>query len=254
MTILDDIIATKRTEIEEAKKIAPQDTFVLKEHTVGRFPALFERGSVLIAEIKPKSPSAGTLIERSPLDIADLYARSTADVISVLTDAKYFGGSLDLLKDVRARIPQLILRKDFIIDEYQVYETAASSADIFLLIASILNTDELRSLRELGESLGLDALVEVHDKSDIEKALSSGARVIGINNRDLTKMETDLTTTERLASLIPSHIPLVSESGIHEPADATRVRKAGARGILVGTSILRAEDTLAHISELKKAL
>ncbi|MCE9541200.1 indole-3-glycerol phosphate synthase TrpC [Candidatus Kaiserbacteria bacterium] len=254
MNILDDIVATKRAEVEDAKKRAPLETLVPRPRTSGRFVFLFETGPVLIAEIKPKSPSEGALIERSPLDIADLYAKSGADVISVLTDSTYFGGSLALLEDVRAHVPQLLLRKDFIIDPYQVHETAASSADVFLLIASILQTDELRSLRELGESFGLDALIEVHDEADIEKALASGARVIGINNRDLTKMETDLATTERLAHMIPRSIPLVSESGIHQSGDVERVRKAGARGILVGTSILRSENPLEHISELKKSL
>ena len=237
-----------------AKEQVPLETLVLKEHVSGKFPARFETGPVLIAEIKPRSPSAGTLIEHSPLEIADLYAKSDADVISVLTDSTYFGGSLELLENVHARVPQPILRKDFIIDEYQVYETAASSASIFLLIATILDAATLRSLRELGESLGLDALVEVHDERDIEKAITSGARVVGINNRDLTEMQTDIETTERLASLVPSAVPLISESGIDNPEDVRRVHAVGARGILVGTSILRSGDPTAKIAELKRAL
>lgn len=254
MNILDEIVATKRIEVEEAKKRAPLSTFTPRVGTAGKFRALFDKGPVLIAEVKPKSPSEGALITRSPLDIADLYAKSEADVISVLTDTKYFGGSNALLTGVRARVPQLILRKDFIIDEYQVYETAALGADVFLLMATILDAETLGRLRTLGESLGLESLVEVHDEEDLKKALAAGAKVIGINNRDLTKMKTDIATTERLAPLVPRDIPFVSESGIHEASDVERVRKAGARGILVGTSILRSKDLVAKIAELKKAL
>ena len=266
MNILDDIVASKKTELDGLKAQFPLEQ--LKERArsnakAGRsFRRLFDAGAVLIAEIKPKSPSEGALIAHSPLDnarggpldIAALYAKSDADVISVLTDTKYFGGSNALLTDVRARVPQLILRKDFIIEEYQVYETATLGADVFLLMATILDAETLGKLQALGESLGLEALVEVHDEKDLEKALAAGAKVIGINNRDLTKMQTDIATTERLAPLVPRAIPFVSESGIHEASDVMRVRKAGARGILVGTSILRSENPVAKIAELKKAL
>jgi len=257
MNILDEIVATKRTEIE-ALKLAKSTAAIAEEAGAQRvarrpFRALFEKGPVLIAEVKPRSPSAGELT-RSPLDVAELYAKSEADVISVLTDEKYFGGSLELLKTVRGIVPQTVLRKEFIIDPYQVYEAALAGADCFLLIAAILPRETLASLMQLGSSLGLDALVEVHDEADVEKALAARASVIGINNRDLGTLHIDLATTERLAKLIPNEIPVVSESGIETPDDVRRVRAAGARGILVGTSILRSESPIEKIAEFKHAL
>src|SRR3989338_3039896 len=258
MTVLDEIVATKRREIEVSKATRPLES-LKKEAENFRperrpFRALFEKGQVLIAEIKPRSPSAGELIADSPLEIADLYAKSNADAISVLTDTEYFGGSNDLLKEVRVRVPQAILRKDFIIDEYQVYETMLLNADAFLLIASILEESELAHLLKLGESLGLDALVEVHDEKEIEKALRAGARIIGINNRDLKTFNTDISVTEKLMAKIPKGTFVVSESGIGTVEDVKRVRRSGISGILVGTSVLQSADPIKKINELKQAL
>lgn len=256
MDKLAEIIKYKRNEIEAQKRDIPIDITVSLERPVSRRPfrELFDKGAVLIAEIKPKSPSAGEIISIPPLTIADAYAKSDADALSVLTDKKYFGGDLDLLKAVRARVPQAVLRKDFIIDEYQVYETHLSGADAFLLIAAALDSAQLGDLITLGKTLRLDALVEVHDERDLEKAIESGADLIGINNRNLKTLETDLAVTERLAPRIPSEIPFISESGVETSEDVKRVRSCGARGILVGTSILRSGDYIEKISELKKAL
>ena len=258
MSVLDKIVDTKRKEIASLKALRSIESLQkeAKDFKLERRPfrTLFGKGQVLIAEIKPRSPSAGELIVDSPLEIADLYAKSDADVISVLTDADYFGGSNDLLKQVRARVPQAILRKDFIIDEYQVYETLLLKADVYLLIAAILTKEELAKLIALGESLGLDALVEVHDENDIEKALSAGAKIIGINNRDLTTFKTDIATTEKLVGKIPKDIPVLSESGIATTEDVKRVRALGVRGILVGISVLQSSDPLSKINELKRAL
>lgn len=196
----------------------------------------------------------GELITDSPLDIADLYAKSNADVISVLTDAKYFGGNIELLNKVRARVPQTILRKDFIIDEYQVYETFLLPADAYLLITSLLKESELAHLIKLGKSLGLDALVEVHDERDIAKALRAGARIIGINNRDLMTFNTDIAVTEQLMKNMPANTFVVSESGIATSKDVERMRKCGISGILVGTSVLLSRDPIKKINELKQAL
>lgn len=258
MNILDEIVATKRTEIEVAKKskspAAIEEEARAQVQARRPFRALFEKGPVLIAEIKPKSPSAGELIPQSPFDVAELYAKSEANVISVLTDEKYFGGSLGLLKSVRSLVPQTVLRKEFIVDPYQIYEAAIAGADCFLLIAAILPRETLASFIQIGLSLGLDALVEVHDEANVEKALAARAQVIGINNRDLATLHIDLATTERLIKLIPSDIPVVSESGLETKDDVRRVRAAGARGILVGTSILRSENPISQIAELKQAL
>jgi len=259
MNVLDEIVAAKRLEIEAAKAARPLETLKKEalSFTLSRRPfrALFDAPKgILIAEIKPKSPSAGQLIPHSPLEIADMYAKSAADAISVLTDKPYFGGSLELLQDVRARVPQAIFRKDFIVDEYQVYETLLSGADAFLLIANVLSVEELGKLMALGQALGLDYLVEVHDEADVAKALETGAEIIGINNRNLKTLEVDIETTERLSHKLPSGTIFVSESGIETTADAERVRTWGACGILAGTSILRSPDPLKKIQELKNTL
>jgi indole-3-glycerol phosphate synthase len=258
MNVLDEIVAHKRLEIEALKILRPlEDLQKEADGFTGErrpFRRLFDRGSVLVAEIKPKSPSEGVLITESPLDIADLYAKSSADVVSVLTDKKYFGGDIDLLRQVRSRVPQTILRKDFIIDGYQVYETALSGADAFLLIANILKVDEIIRLIALGKKLGLDSLVEVHNQVEVEKAIAAGAEVMGINNRDLQTLQVDLGATERLTPLISKKIPVISESGIESADDVQRVRKAGVRGILVGTSILQSNNPTEKIHELKQAL
>ncbi len=259
MNVLDEIVAAKRLEIEVTKTAHPLEVLVKEAGTLKRerrpFTDLFKGESgALIAEIKPKSPSAGLLIDHSPLETADLYAKSEADAISVLTDSKYFGGSLELLKEVRARAPQAILRKDFIVDEYQVYETFISGADAYLLIANIVSTEKLTALLGLGAALGLDTLTEVHDEADLEKAIEAGAELIGINNRDLKTLEVDLAMTERLMRKVPKGIPVISESGISTPAQVRQVRAWGVRGILVGTSILQSSDPLEKITELKHAL
>ena len=258
MNVLDEIVAKKREEIAAAKAVHPLEelqkdagTFKVERRP---FRKLFAHGPVLIAEVKPKSPSAGELISQSPLEVAELYAKSEADAVSVLTDAPYFGGSLELLKEVCARVPQPVLRKDFIIDEYQVYETFLSGADAFLLIANILTEEEIMALMRLADALGLDYLVEVHDAEDVEMALRCGAELIGINNRDLKSLKIDIETTQNLLKYIPKNIPSVSESGIETAADVRKVREWGARGILVGTSILRSSDPFQKIQELKQAL
>ena len=258
MNVLDEIVANKRLEVEALKVLRPLEDLQKEAEGFGEvhrpFRRLFDRGSVLVAEIKPKSPSEGVLITKSPLLIADLYAKSSADVVSVLTDKKYFGGDIELLRQVRSRVPQTILRKDFIIDEYQVYETLLAGADAYLLIANTLNAEELSRLIALGKRLGLDALVEVHDEEDVRKALDAKAELIGINNRDLKTLEVDLATTERLIKLVPAETPAVSESGIETAADVRKVRGWGVRGILAGTAILQSPDPLGKIQELKQAL
>jgi len=258
MNVLDKIVRTKKAEIEALKADKPlvliEKEAKEKKRSAQPFISLFETDTVLIAEVKPKSPSAGTLIEASPLEVAEIYAESDADAISVLTDKQYFGGSLDLLQRVSKIVPQPILRKDFIIDPYQVYETSLSNASAFLLIAAILSAGEMRELRVLGAALGLDTLTEVHNETELEKALESGAPLIGINNRNLQTLEIDLAVTERLSGKIPDSIAFISESGLATPDDVKRVRAAGARGILVGTSILRASDPLAFIASFKAAL
>lgn len=259
MNILDDIIATKRKEIAAGNErvsletLASEATAYAAARTVRPFRRLFEaagRGAV-IAEIKPRSPSAGVLIEGSPLAVADLYARSEADAVSVLTDTDYFGGSLELLTAARSRLHQPVLRKDFIIDERQMYESVLAGADAYLLIAALLSEEELRRLILLGESLSMDALVETHDEAELERALGAGAKLVGINNRNLKTLEIDRSLAERLSKQVPPGIPVVSESGASTREDVQRLRDRGIRGVLVGTSILKAQDPVAKIAELK---
>jgi indole-3-glycerol phosphate synthase len=257
MSFLQKVLITKREEV--ASRQADTPVAILKSRIQPRgartiLRALCQKGAVLIAEIKPRSPSKGQLISGDPLAVADLYAQSSADAISVLTDETYFGGSTELLMQVRARVPQLILRKDFIIDPYQVYEAAAMGADVFLLIVAALDEQKLAKLIMLGQSLGLEALVEVHTEDEIVIALNAGAEIIGINNRNLTTLTTDLAVTESLITKVPTSIPVISESGILTTDDARRVHAAGARGILVGTSVLESDDPVAHITHLKEAL
>ena len=258
MNVLDEIVANKREEIAAAKAVQPLESLREKINAfkvVRRsFKQLFKKRGVIIAEIKPKSPSAGQLILHSPLEIADIYAKSEADAISVLTDEKYFGGSLTLLGEIRSRVPQAILRKDFIIDEYQIYESLLATADAYLLIANILSERELGTFIALGESMGIDALVEVHDAADLEKALAAGAQLLGINNRDLKSLKVDITTTEKLMRLMPHDVHVISESGIETVGEVRKVHAFGVRGILVGTSILRSTNPLEKIKELKEAL
>ena len=257
MNILDKIVETKRRELEKAKAAMPLETLRENISTSERrpFQSLFERPEgALIAEIKPRSPSAGTLIETDSLAVADLYAKSKADIISVLTDKEHCGGDAQLLQEVRARVPQAVLRKDFIIDEYQIYEAKAIGADAILLIVGILDDIALHAMLALARDLAIDTLTEVHDEDEMERAIAAGAPLIGINNRDLKTLSIDLATTERLMKMVPAGVRTISESGIASSADVQRVRAAGVCGVLVGTSILQSDDVLAKIAELKQAL
>lgn len=204
----------------------------------------------LIAEIKLKSPSAGRLARQSFLHLARTYAKSRAAAISVLTDKNYFGGRLQHLLLARQTCPQPILRKDFIIDAYQIYQSRAFGADAVLLIAAILNPAQLKRLLALARRLGLDCLVEAHDVADLKKALKAGAKIIGINNRDLKSLKINLQTTAKLIKLIPKNKIVVSESGIIKKADAISMRAAGANAILAGSAIAAAKNPAAKIKEL----
>jgi indole-3-glycerol phosphate synthase len=254
--ILHEIISHKKEEVAALKAQIPLEVLQARAdiHKVRRpFFELFERTGVLIGEIKPKSPSHGALTS-DPLSIARQYAPTMIDCISVLTDARYFGGSLALLEQVHTLVPQTILRKEFIVDVYQIYETAQSCADAVLLIASVLEEADLVACIAACEVCNLGYFVEVHTELEVQKALRSGARVIGINNRNLDTLTIDLSVTEKLIAAVPHSVPVISESGIQNAADVSRVRKAGARGILVGASILQSAHPAEHIASLQAAL
>ncbi len=253
--ILDDIIEQKRREVAQAKERIPLAE--LRDRVAPRSPGAFAKaisaeGRIcLIAEIKKASPSRGVLRrDFDPSALARLYAEGGASAISVLTDAKYFQGDPSHLKEAKeaSRLP--VIRKDFIIDEYQVWESAAIGADALLLIVAALTAEQLRSYLGLASPVGLDVLVEVHDGEQLETALDAGARIIGINNRDLRTFETDLEVTLRLAPKAPPGHIIVSESGILTREDVRKVRQAGVDAILVGEALVTSADIPAKMREL----
>jgi indole-3-glycerol phosphate synthase len=205
----------------------------------------------LIAEIKRASPSKGTIKEDLDLlGLVQAYIAGGADVISVLTDERFFGGTLGDLRRVAQYGTRPILRKDFLIDPYQVYEAAAAGADSALLIVGIVEDGLLAELVALQRSLGMEPQVEVHDADQVERALRAGARIVGINNRDLRTFRVDLATTERLRPLIPPDCVVVSESGIHTHADVERLGRAGVGAIHVGEALMVSDDPARKIREL----
>lgn len=247
--ILDEIIATKRVEIAAAKlrySAADLESRLPDAPPARDFVAALNSASPrmgLIAEIKKASPSAGLI--RPDFDavaIARTYERHGANCLSVLTDEQYFQGHLDYVTAVRAAVQIPVIRKDFIIDPYQVLEARVAGADCILLIAECLDNCQLRDLYFYAADLGLDALIEIHDAENLDRVLKMDVPLIGINNRDLKAMRTDLTHTIRLASQIPEDCILVSESGIKSHADVVRLQQAGARAILVGESLMKQQD------------
>jgi len=257
MTILDDIFAYKRQELVERKQarslsdvqadarraVPARDLVTALKDSPSR-PAL-------IAEVKRASPSRGVLAPNlDPVRLAQIYQQHGAAVISVLTDEHYFQGHLDDLTAIRQVVDLPVLRKDFIFDPYQVYEARGVGADALLLIAAMLNDEELRTLHDLTRALGMTALIEVHDETEIQRALAVDPGLIGINNRDLRIFEVDIETTARLRPFVPPRVTLVAESGIHTTADVNRMAQIGADAILVGESLVVAEDTGAQVREL----
>jgi indole-3-glycerol phosphate synthase len=257
MTVLDRIVRDKREELAARREAVPLDALV---ESCRRLSATRDFAAALagppgavrvIAELKKASPSRGVLAERfDPVPLARVYAAAGAAAISVLTDERHFQGRLDLLGEVRAAVGCPLLRKDFIIDEYQVWEARAAGADAILLIVAILEDPELADLMAAAKGLGLAALVEVHTQQDLDTALRIGAGVIGINNRDLRTFETHLETTLDLLPAIPPGPIVVSESGFFTADDVRRVADAGVGAVLVGEALVRAQDPGAKLREL----
>jgi len=257
MTILDDIFAYKRTELVKRKQARPL-TDVQAEAARAAPPrdfvaALRESSSrpALIAEVKRASPSRGLLVEDfDPLRLARTYQQNGAAAISVLTDEHFFQGHLDDLRAIREEVDLPLLRKDFVFDPYQVYEARTAGADAVLLIVAMLSDEELHTLHRLARELGMMALIEVHDEAELRRALALRPRLIGVNNRDLGTFAVDLATTERLRPFVPPDVTLVAESGIHTAADIDRLVRIGADAMLVGESLVVAEDTGAKVRQL----
>ena len=213
--------------------------------------ALTSRKPAIIAEIKQASPSKGVIAENfEPATMAKAYEQGGAAALSVLTDEKHFHGSLSHLEAARAAVSLAVLRKDFTIDRYHVQQAAAHGADAILLIAAILSEREMREFRELAESYRMAAIVEVHDEDELGPALASGARIVGVNNRDLRTFEVDLATTERLAPRVPNGVTLVAESGFFTRMDIRRLEACGVSAVLIGEALVTADDAGAKIREL----
>ena len=259
MTILDEIVEQKKREVAQlpARLIAAGDLRdAMLEHGERRdFIAALKNPRVgaigLIAEVKKASPSMGVICKDfDPVRIAKEYEAAGASCLSVLTDEKFFQGSLDYLRQIRAAVKLPLLRKDFIIDERQILEAIEWGADAILLIVAILTDEQLAKFHSLASEAGLAVLVEVHDEEELERALKISPLLIGVNNRDLKNFKVDLATTEKLAKKIGAEQILVAESGIHSRADVERLKKCGAKAILVGESLLRDGDIQSKIHEL----
>jgi len=257
--ILNQIIENKRQEVKRAKEKKPLEA--LKEEAErsrsgskqGYFKSEISKPHKihLIAEIKKASPSAGIIREDFRAEeIASLYETNGASAISVVTDEHFFMGSLSYIPLVKRRVSIPVLRKEFLIDEYQIYESVAAGSDAALLIATLLSKEELRRYLDIGAEYGLDFLVEVHSEEDTEKAMAAGARIIGVNNRDLRNFKVDIKATPRLLKLIPDGIVTVSESGIHKAEDILYLRSLGINAVLIGEALMASKDIAAKIKEL----
>jgi indole-3-glycerol phosphate synthase len=254
--ILDDIIANKKEELAETKRRYPLADIKARaadaEPTRGFGTALSEgTGIRLIAEVKKASPSKGVIrADFDPVKIARTYEHSGASCLSVLTEQKFFQGKLEYLGTVRKAVGLPLLRKDFIIDEYQIHEARAAGADAVLLIAACLDRNQLQDYIGIAKGLDLDALVESHTYKELDKSLLAGAVLVGINNRDLTSFTVSLQTTLDLLKDIPEDRTVVSESGIKTREDVTRLQQAGVDAILVGESLMREQDVEKKVKEL----
>ena len=257
--ILEQILATKRQEIDLRRALVPEQQLLDKMadgHTpLGFVSALQRRASEqkpgVIAEIKKASPSKGVIrADFNPAAIATSYATANATCLSILTDEQYFQGHDDYLREVRQVVTLPLLRKDFTIDAYQVYEARAMGADCILLIVSALKPADLRDLYALAQSVGLDVLIEVHDAEELAIALTLGPDLIGINNRNLKTFNTNLETTIDLLSNIPAGVVVVTESGISTVADVSRMQANNVHCFLVGEAFMRATDPGQALSDL----
>jgi len=256
--MLSKIIEEKRRVVEESKRIKPQGELVREIKNVcvrSSFKKNIARAHHvnLIAEIKKASPSKGILrADFNPVKIAVTYQSGGASAISILTDERFFEGKLEYIRRVKDSVSIPVLRKDFIIDEYQIYETVAAGADAVLLIADLLSKSELCGFYDLAASLGLDVLVETHKEEDIEKALATEGSIIGINNRDLHTFRVDLSITQKLTRLIPPNRIRVSESGIRSYEDVMFLKSLGINAVLIGEAFMESADIASKMREMMR--
>lgn len=247
--ILQDIANKTKLRIDEKKKRLPLSELksqVADMDTETDFPfekALRQQEISFICEVKKASPSKGVISPNFPyLQIAKEYEAAGANALSVLTEPDYFLGSIDILKEIKKEVRIPVLRKDFIIDPYMIYEAKAAGADAVLLICALLNDDELLEYRCLAECLGMSALVEAHDEKEIQQALTAESRIIGVNNRNLKTFTVDIQNSLRLRSLVPDSVLFVSESGIRTPQDISALRENQTHGVLIGETLMRSQS------------
>lgn len=257
--ILVKIVETKEKEVAELEAVREQ--VLADAKAVTRKPLDFKNalkssgGLSIISEVKKASPSAGVICKNfKPVEIAKSYENGGATAISVLTDIDYFQGHPDYLKEIRKNVNIPLLRKDFIIDELQVYEALTLGADTFLLIVAILTPEKLKELINLGLELGMTPLVEIHDEEELQIALAAGAEIIGVNNRDLRNFTVDMGLTAKLSPLVPENCILIGESGIKTVDDAKGLKESGCTGILIGETLVREglENCGAMIAKMRE--
>jgi indole-3-glycerol phosphate synthase len=254
-TVLDRILDARRAAVDHRKRVLPETALkygVKAASPLRDFAAALSRNAVnVIAELKPASPSRGVI--RDPFDpvvLAQSLAAAGAAALSVLTEPEFFGGSLKNMRDARKEIAQPVLRKDFIFDSWQVWESRANDADSFLLIVAALDDLTLRELIALGRQLGMEPLIEVHTAGELDRALAAEARIIGVNNRDLRTLDVRLETSLELIGLIPDQCIAVAESGLSTNADLVGLRNAGFDAFLIGEHLMRADDPAAALTDL----
>ena len=259
-TILDELAMHAKMRVVEARNREPLS--VVRERAEARpFPdfafekALSGPDLAFICEVKKASPSKGLIAPEFPyVQIAKDYEAADADAISVLTEPKWFLGSKEYLNEIADAVSVPCLRKDFTVDEYMIWSARARGASAVLLICAILDDARLRAFRELADELGLSALVEAHEEREVERALNAGARVVGVNNRDLRDFTVDTGNSTRLRSLIPDDVLYVSESGVKTAEDVAQLRAMGADAVLIGETLMRAADKTAKLAELRSRL
>jgi indole-3-glycerol phosphate synthase len=256
MTVLDDIVERTRVRLREEPLDVEDVRRAARDHTASRVPfafrhALAGQGTRVIAEIKSASPSAGSIVADPNVEsIARDYARGGAAAISIVTEPEFFHGSRDWIARAKAATGLPVIMKDFIVEPSQLMRGIAAGADAILLLASLLDARRIMEFIGLLEAYGCDALVEVHDEAELQRAIEGGARLIGVNNRDLQSFQVDLATSERLGALIPPDAIRVAESGIRTRADIDRLHSAGFNAFLVGESLLRQEDRSGAVAAL----
>ncbi|WP_217921062.1 indole-3-glycerol phosphate synthase TrpC [Miltoncostaea oceani] len=254
-TFLETVVERTRAGVEARKRELPADELRTRLGPARRgrpfSEALISEGISLIAEMKRASPSRGPIRpDATVADVVRAYQEAGARAVSVLTEPEFFGGSLDDLVAARGACDLPLLRKDFVVDEYQLLEARAAGADAVLLIVAALERERLQELMAVASDLGMDSLVEVHDEDEVEAAVDAGAEVLGINNRDLHSLEVDLDTTFRLLADVPAGTVVVAESGITRHDDVERLERAGVDAILVGEALMRADDPVRAVREL----